>query len=188
MVARYEVELRSRLENESQWDGLKVWLEKNAEFLGRSVMKSYLFPKPTFLRIRFVSGKNNVLITEKTGSYAEAGRREDEYELPVNEVAAFVKRKQTQGYTECALAKTTRFSYAFDGLKIELNKNTLGLIVEIEALTRDKKEIYALQEKIRRVMNLLKLKELGSNEYQKLMGELYARTLKPVTKYKFTVI
>lgn len=182
----YEVELRSKI-SEQRFNSLKGWLDKHADFLGEMKMKSYLFPKPSFLRIRFMEGKNTALVTEKTSSYSEAGRIEKEFEIPNAEVAKFVKEKTKQGYSECSLAKTIRFSYKFNGLKVELNKNNLGLIVEIEAITKNKKEIPVLQNKIRTIMKKVKLKELSPSKYQEMMNELYAKTLKPITKYKFAI-
>ncbi|HLC33221.1 MAG TPA: CYTH domain-containing protein [Candidatus Nanoarchaeia archaeon] len=184
MVVQYEVELRSRLES-TKFQELKSWLDEQADFLGESRMKSYLFREPTFLRIRLIKGKKAAIITEKTGSYAQVGRREEEFEIPRKNLPDFVKEKEKQGYTRCSLAQTVRFSYRLNGLKVELNKNNLGLIVEIEALTQDEKEVPLLKEKISSCMKKLNLKELTPAEYQKLMDDLYAKTLKPVARYRF---
>ncbi len=184
---RYEVEKRSRL-SKPDFDRIKNYLEKNAVFLGKKEMKSYLFQRPTFLRIRLITGNNNALITEKTGEYSEAGRPEKEYEIPLQKLPAFVKTKKEEGYKQCSLVHTTRYSYRLNGLKVELNEiDYLGLIIEVEAMTENKDEIPLLEKKIRHTMKELQLEELAPDEYQKMMTAIYSETLKPIEMHSFKI-
>ncbi len=184
----YEVEKRSKLNGNSEFEKIKNYLDSHAEFLGRKEMKSYLYQKPTFLRIRLIADRSEALITEKFGEYTDAGRKENEFNLPISEINAFVNKKNKEGYTSCSLVHTIRYSYNMDGLKVELNKiDYLGLIVEIEALTEEYSEIPLLETKIMRAMDKLKLKELNPAEYQKMMDSMYSQTLKPVFEYEFKI-
>ena len=150
---KYEVEKRSKL-NLAEFNRIKDFLDNNAKFLGKKEMKSYLFQKPTFLRIRLIAGKDSALITEKVGEYSKAGRPEKEHTLPIKELTSFVNEKNTEGYEKCSLVHTTRYSYELNGLKIELNDiDYLGLIVEVEVLTEDKSEIPFLENKIRETLH-----------------------------------
>lgn len=184
----YEVEKRSKLEGKSEFDRIKKYLENHAEFLGKKEMKSYLYQKPTFLRIRLISGKKEAIITEKTGDYNQAGRPEEEHNIPISKVNEFVKQKEKEGYSDCSLVHTTRRSYRLNGLNIELNEiDYLGLIVEVEALTKNKSDVPFLETKIREAMKELKIKELNPNEYQRMINYMYVQTLKHVTEHNFLI-
>ena len=179
----YEIEKRSAL-NKTQFEKLKKYLDKHAESLGTQEMKSYLFREPTFLRIRIVDQK--ITITEKIGSYDQAVRREEEYELDSAKLPAFVEEKKHNGYTHCSLVHTIRTTYKIDELKVELNQiDHLGLIVEIEAMTAHAEEIDTLTKEIDACMKKLDLKELDTQEYQEMMTKMYAQTLKPVEHQSF---
>lgn len=185
---QFEVEKRSKLPNQQEFDRVKSYLDEHAEFLGKKEMKSYLFQAPTFLRIRLISGSDSALITEKAGDYSEAGRPEKEHSIPLEEISKFVFKKKSQGYQRCSLVHTTRYSYRLKGLKVELNEiDYLGQIVEIEALTEDKSKIPYLESKIRKMMTELKLKELDPKQYQEMMTAMYSQTLKPVSEHAFLI-
>ncbi|MFW5853402.1 MAG: CYTH domain-containing protein [Patescibacteria group bacterium] len=185
---QYEVEKRSKLSNQEEFDRVKSYLDDNAKFLGRKEMKSYLFQEPTFLRIRLISGNDSALITEKTGDYSEAGRPEKEHKISIEEIPAFVDEKNHQGYQRCSLVHTTRYSYKLNGLKVELNDiDYLGFIVEVEALTEDESEIPFLETQIRKTMKELQLQELDSKTYQSMMSSMYAETLKSVSEHTFII-
>lgn len=185
---KYEVEKRSKLANQDDFEKLKLYLDKNANFLGKKEMKSYLFQEPTFLRIRLVSGQENALITEKTGEYTDAGRPEHEFDIPLTELTAFVSQKETEGYKSCSLVHTTRYTYKLNNLKVELNDiDYLGLIVEVEALTEDELEIPNIEKEILATMEELNLKELDPTEYQNMMTSMYSQTLKNVGEHSFII-
>ena len=184
---QYEVEKRSKLSSQEEYDRVKCYLDGNCEFLGKKEMKSYLFQEPTFLRIRLVAGSDSVIITEKTGEYTDAARPEKEYEISLENLLDFVDEKSNQGYRRCSLVHTTRYSYRLHGLKVELNTvDYLGLIVEVEALTESESEILNLENKVREVMKELQLLELDPIVYQGMMSAMYAETLKPVLEHEFT--
>lgn len=181
---QYEVEKRSKLSNQAEFNRVKSYLDDKAEFLGRKEMKSFLFQKPTFLRIRLISGDNSALITEKIGEYTDAGRPEKEHEILLEKLPAFVDKKSDQGYRRCSLVHTTRYSYRLNGLKVELNDiDCLGLIVEVEALTEDESEISTLEAQIRKTMKELQIQELDPKLFQEMMSSMYAETIKPVSEY-----
>jgi len=185
----YEVEKRSKLSDQMEFDRVKNYLEGQAEFLGRKEMKSFLFRTPTFLRIRLVRGDDKVLITEKTGEYTEAGRLETEYKIPLETLPEFVNKKAKEGYQSCSLVHTTRNSYLLNGLKVELNTiDHLGLIIEIEALTENETEVPSLESEIGKTMVELQLKELDPKKYQEMMTAMYSETLKPVSEHDFRIL
>ncbi|MGV8151432.1 MAG: CYTH domain-containing protein [Candidatus Woesearchaeota archaeon] len=181
------MEKRSKLSLD-EFDTLKSYLDINAEFLGKKEMKSYLFRKPTFLRIRLIAGKNTAEITEKGGDYAQVGRLENEEELSLDKLPEYLNTLKKQGYTECSLIHTTRQSYQMNGLKVELNDiDYLGLIVEIEALTEDEDKIPLLNSQIKKTMQELKLKELDASKYQSMMNSMYLQTLKNIKDQTFSI-
>jgi adenylate cyclase class IV len=183
---QYEVEKRSKLSDKSEFERVKTYLENHAEFLGIKEMKSYLFPEPTFLRIRLIKGKNSALITEKIGEYTDPARQEKEQDIPLYNLPAFVKEKSREGYQRCSLVHATRYSYRLNKLNVELNEiDYLGLIVEVEALTKDKSKIPSLESRIRKTMKELQLKELAPKIYIKMMDSMYSKTLKPVSEHTF---
>ncbi|MCR4327027.1 MAG: CYTH domain-containing protein [Nanoarchaeota archaeon] len=183
---QYEVEKRSKLKEKSEFERVKNYLDNNAEFLGKKEMKSYLYQKPTFLRIRLIAGENEALITEKVGEYTEVARPEKEYNLPISKINEFVSLKDREGYETCSLLHTTRYSYKLNGFKVELNEiDYLGLIVEIEAITENQKEIPTIEEKIKKIMKKLNLEELNPKEYQKMMDYMYSQTLKSISEHEF---
>lgn len=111
---------RSKLSNKRAFDEVRNRLKKCAKFLGKKEMKSYLFQEPTPLRIRLIKGSNEVLITEKSGSYSDAGRLESGYKIPLDELPMFVAKKLGEGYAKCSLFHTERLSYQLKGLMVEL--------------------------------------------------------------------
>ena len=185
---QYEVEKRSKLSNQEEYDRVKFYLDNNAEFISKQEMKSYLFDEPTRLRIRLISGKNVALITEKDGEYTDAGRLEKEHKISLNEIPTFIDIKKNQGYQRCSLVRTTRYSYRLNGLNVELNDiDYLGLIVEVEALTKTESEIPSLEVKIRKTMEELKLQELNPKTYQQMVTSMYNKTMKHISEHTFAI-
>jgi len=182
----FEVEKRSLLKSEKEFEIVKAYLDTKAEPLGITELKSYLFRAPTFLRIRLTKGSNMALITDKTDKYTNPARKEDEKEIPIEELPAFVQRISVKGYHKCSEIKTNRASYKLNGVKVELNRiDHLGLIVEVEALTEDKSQIPRLEEMITQTFKQLQITELNAEKYQAMMDAMYAKTLKATSKHSF---
>jgi adenylate cyclase class 2 len=181
-----EVEKRSLLPDEKEFERVKKYLDGYGKFLGKKELKSFLFLKPTYLRIRLVKGSNNVIITEKIGEVTDPARKEHEREIPNEELAGFLKDIFEKGYDKGVEFSTERYSYELGDLRVELDKiSVLGLIVEVEALTEDEDEIPELENKIIKVLEQLGVKELDPREYKKMIRKEYERNLKKISEYMF---
>ncbi len=91
--SNYEIEKRSKL-SIKEFNKLKLFLDKNAKYLGFKEMKSFLFQKPTFLRIRLIKGSYHVIITEKIGSYNDPARFEKEKKNSFKDLSEFIFKKE----------------------------------------------------------------------------------------------
>jgi len=181
-----EIEIRSLLKNQEEFNQVKAYLDKNAKFLGKKHLKSFLFLKPYHLRIRFVRGNNHIIITKKIGEFTDSARREIENKISLNQLPLFVEKIKKQGFDECAEFETIRYVYELDGLRVELNKiDLLGLIVEVEALTNNEKEIPEYEDKIRNIINKLNIKELEPEKYKELVLKAYNKALKNIEEHSF---
>jgi len=181
----FEIEKRAKV-SISQFKRVKRFLDKNAKYLGKESMKSFLFNKPTYLRIRVINGKKNAIITYKSGNYNHKARKELNKNITISKLKKFILILKAMGFKECVSKKTERQSYKFKGLKVELNKiETLGLIIEVEAICRNKNQISKLSRKVGETMKTLGLKELQFSIYQKMMDKLYSKS-KLIDKHSFT--
>lgn len=182
----FEVEKRSKVSLQ-EFRRVKKFLRKNSRYLGRERMISFLFNEPTYLRIRIIKGKNKAVLTYKSGSYKHKARKELDKEINKSELKKLIVILKNVGYKKCVSKKTERESYKFNGLKVELNKiESLGLIIEIEAITNKKSEISRLNKKIEETMKFLKLKELHYSVYQKMLNKIYSKS-KAIEKHDFMV-
>ncbi|MFA6391331.1 MAG: CYTH domain-containing protein [Patescibacteria group bacterium] len=185
---KFEVEKRSKIDDAEEIERVKEYLSAHGEYLGSKMMRSFLFRNPTSLRIRLIEGKDSALVTIKKGEYADPAMEEEEYEVPLTELDAFIEQKKVEGYEACSEVNTFRETYILNGLKIEINDiDSLGLIIEIEALTEDKDEIDGLEERIRETMQELNLPELDPSEYKLMMDAMQDETNRPVSEQVFTV-
>lgn len=182
----FEIEKRSKV-SLKEFNRVKRFLQKNGKFLGKETMKSFLFNKPAYFRIRIVKGQNKSVLTYKSGSYKHKARKEINKKIGLNELGKIVKILKALGFKKCVCKKTERLSFKFNGLKVEVNKiETLGLIVEVEAISHNKKEIFILNKKIKETFKLLKLKELHFSKYQNMMDKLYSKGMKKIELQNFT--
>ncbi|MFH1501163.1 MAG: CYTH domain-containing protein [archaeon] len=184
----FEVEKRSLLKNEQEFQKLKKYLDSNAEFLVVKEMVSFLFREPNYLRIRLIRGNDKAVITIKEGEYTDAARKEVEEEVNINKLDKYIQRITKEGYSSCSEVRTQRYSYRLDGLNVELNRiDYLGLIIEIEALTDDESKVLDLEKKIWRLMKKLKLAELSGETYQQMLNSMYSKTLKRISEHSFRI-
>ncbi len=151
-------------------------------------MKSFLFLKPTHLRIRFVKGKDNIIITEKIGEFTDPARKETEKEIPLNQLSKFIEQISKDGYSECSEFNTERYAFKLNGLRVELNKiDLLGLIIEVEALTEDESQIPILEKKIKETMKQLQVEELDPNIYKKMVDGACAKSARKIEDCSFVI-
>jgi len=182
----YEIEKRSLL-SKKQFETLKNYLDKNAKFNNQTDIKSFLFQKPNFLRIRLIKDNDIIIITTKSGNYNDIARKETNIKIKKNEFDNCLKKLIEQGYNKCSLLNTKRITYEIEKIKVELNEiDYFGLIVEVEATTEDKGKINELKQEVINIMNKLNLKELPSNTYQEMMNKMYSKTLKSVNEQNFS--
>ncbi len=183
----YEVEKRAKLVPE-EFERCNDFLTKKSTYLGIKDMRTFLFLNPTYLRVRLVKGNDNVDITHKQGTYEDSARVEIPLEIPYKQLEPFLKLMQVMGFRECATWNTQRTHYKYNGLKVEMSKtDNLGLILEAEGLTTKKEEVSNIEEKVRETLKMLDLTELSAKEYQKMMDQLYKKTLKPIPQHSFTI-
>lgn len=181
----YEVERRVKL-SESDFNKLKIFLEKKGNFLGKMKMKSFLFKEPDYLRIRTIEGNPKIIITHKSGDYSDLGREEIEREIRKSEISDFLKKIKEKGYMKAAIVNTERYSYKFNEVKVELNIiDVLGRILEVEAITNKEKDIQLLTDKIIKTIKLLGLKELKHQEYKKMMNKVYSSASREISESDF---
>jgi predicted adenylyl cyclase CyaB len=186
-VKTYEIEKRSRIYDEQKFLDLKGRLNKKLKFIGEKTLTTFLFRKPSFIRIRLTEGDNTFIITEKTGDYADKAREEKNIELPLNEIGEYISKLKTAGYDECTKLKTQRFAYQYnDDIKIELNIiDYLGMMVEVEAVTENEERVDELEGKVREIFKELNLEILDAETYQKMMDETYLKATKAVAEQEF---
>ncbi len=181
----YEVEKRSKL-TRAQYARLQSHLDTHATFLGEKRLDSFLFRKPSYLRIRLSSDDPNVYITEKTGTYADAARFEKDTKIKRAALPGFVDKLQKRGFQECVPVITYRRTYILDGLKMELNRiNYLGLILEVEVVTNKKSAVLQLEQKVSLMLTRLRVKELPANIYQGMLDRNYRDHLVDIRKISF---
>jgi len=181
-----EIEKRSLLKNEEEFNKVKGYLDKNGKFLGKKILKSFLFLKPAHLRIRLVKGSEEVIITKKIGDFIDSARQENEKEIPLSHLPSFLEKIQKEGFGECSEFNTERYIYELDGLRVELNKiDLLGLIAEVEALTEDKNQIPEYEDKIRKIMKKLSIKELKPQKYKELINKEWKKASKKISEQSF---
>ena len=165
----YEIEKRSKL-TKKKYAALQTYLDIHAKFVSEKRLDSYLFRKPSYLRIRLVSDDPLVYITEKTGTYHDVARFEKDFTFPRTKLPRFITTYYTKGYTRCVPVITYRRTYKLDGLKVELNRiNYLGLILEVEAVTKKKSAIATLEKKVNAMLLQLDVKELPADVYQRML-------------------
>ncbi|MGV8163070.1 MAG: CYTH domain-containing protein [Candidatus Nanoarchaeia archaeon] len=177
----FEVEKRAFIE-EKKVDSLKLLLHKKTKFVNAKKFHTLLYPKPNYLRIRWTDNKKiPATVTVKKGKYLDGYREETEIKVDVKEINSLVKIFGALGYDECSYFKSYGCRYEYKGFIIDLTKHDyLGTMLEIEKMTSNKKEIKNINEQIIEIMNELKLKELSSEKYQKMMNKMYKDSLKSV--------
>ena len=185
----YEVEKRAWIASLAEFARCNTYLQECAEFQGERVFKTFLFREPSYLRIRIVQNDPLVTITHKKGSYEDPAREETERKIYLSDLPSFLRNLKKGGFIQCASLASERLVYRLqDGLVAELNRYkqcTLGMIAEVEALTDDQSEIPALRKRALDVLEELHLQELDPQEYQRIIDDVYARLLMPVSQHLF---
>ena len=177
----YEVEKRSYIKNKSDYKKCKSYLDKNAKPLKKVNLLTYLFREPNYLRVRIEKGCKKAIITHKSGNYSDPARKEINLPIDYKQLPQFFKLIKTIGFEHCVIFKALRYVYKFKGLHVDLTDyNYLGTILEVEALTNNKKEIPQLKKKVSQALKLIGLKELGAKEYQKMLDRVYRKYLKDI--------
>ncbi|MFH1210983.1 MAG: CYTH domain-containing protein [archaeon] len=183
----YEIEKRARVTPQEIGRCMK-FLEEQGQYFGEKEMKTFLFMNPIYLRVRLIKNQDEVLVTNKQGGYEDKARKETQIDLPYKQLKPFIQLMQLLGFKECASWNTQREFYRLNGLNVEMSKSEhLGNILEVEALTTQQIDIGKLEKKVRDTLRILKLKEIDAKEYQKMMDELYKKTLKPISQHSFTI-
>ena len=175
----YEIEKRSLFSSKKEFEKC----EEKVATLGikkeRQAYRSYLFRKPTYLRIRIREGSTNAEITTKTGTYEDVARKETNKTVPLSKLSATIESLKQEGYEKCACVTAESHNYKVSGLLVSFNDmKELGMIVEIEALTERKEEVEELNKKITMLTKQLDLKELNAKTYQEMMNKMYEKELK----------
>jgi predicted adenylyl cyclase CyaB len=182
----FEIERRSKLNSEEEFDKVKSLLEEKTEFVGKKEMKSFLFRQPHYMRIRIIKGEDNVIITHKSDTLPNNARREIEFTLNYKELSKFFELMKIFGFKECACFNTLRFSYSFNGLNVDLNRiDHLGLMVEIEGITENEEEVAELDNNILSALKDLGLKELPLADYSELLKKAHSKSMKSVYEISF---
>ena len=184
----YEIEKRSLFKSKSDFIKCREKIAKQSKYLKKYVFKTFLFREPKYLRIRITKGNPKIMITRKIGNHKDTIREEINTLIKPSELKPLLEKLNQEGFKKCVSVKTVSYAYKFDDLRIDFNSITsLGNIVEIEALTRNKKEIPIMEAKIIETMKKFDLKELNPKKYQKMINEIYDEEIKPVIKQKFYI-
>jgi predicted adenylyl cyclase CyaB len=139
------------------------------------------------LRIRIISDKNKIEITKKEGNYDSLTRKETNKYIDIKNINQYLETIKSKGFKKYICVKTKSYVYQANNLTIALNTiSDLGMIVEVEATTNNKLNILRLGKKISSIMNILKLKELNSIIYQKMIDKLYLKK-KNISKQNFKI-
>lgn len=184
----YEIEKRSLFTSQAKFNKCHKYVKNHAKFVGKHVFKSFLFRSPEHLRIRIGKGHKKAVITRKFGTYHDVSRKEHNQTIKLSELKRYLEKIKSEGFKKCVCFKTFSNAYELDGLRVDFNKITyLGMVVEVEALTKNKREIPVLKQKVSRTMKKLNLHELSPTKYQRMMNDAYARGLKPISKHTFPI-
>ena len=184
----YEVEKRVLFDSKEMFDRCEEAVQKRGQRAEGNIYKSFLFSKPSYLRIRIVRGKDSAEVTIKKGTYEDVAREEKTEFVKLVALKDYVAKLLKQGYESCACVKTENQDYIVDGLKVSFNViEELGRIVEIEGLTEDEGEVGNINEQIVFLMGELGLEELGVGDYQKMMDKMYKKTTKPIFEQELVV-
>lgn len=184
----YEIEKRSLFTSKARFDRCQRHVKNHAKFVGKHVFKSFLFRNPEYIRIRIIKGHKNVIITRKSGTYHDAARKEHNQTIKLSKLRGYLQKIKSQGFEECVCFKTISYAYKLDDLRVDFNTITyLGKIVEVEALTKNKRLVPVLKQKVSATMKKLNLHELSPTKYQKMMNNAFTAGLKPISKHKFSI-
>lgn len=174
----FEVEKRAHLKNNEEYNQCKAYLDSRAAPLEKVEMETYLFLQPHYLRVRFEKESEIVTITHKSGTYGDPARKEIDVKLARSELFHFFELIEALGYKECSHLKSISYSYNLEGFRVDLTTHEhLGDIVEVEAVTEKESEIPELEERISKTIKSMDLEELDSDTYQKMMDEMYKKSL-----------
>lgn len=183
----YEIEKRAII-NKNDFNNIKNDLEKRYGNYEYDEMKSFLFNKPKFFRIRLVKGKENAVLTYKTGDYSSDSRKELNIDIKKDQLKIFVEMFEEFGFKNCSLVHTKRYTFKKDELKIELNDiDYLGFILEVEALSEKEIRIDELKKQIETIFSEMNLEILDSDKYQLMMDSMYEKSLKPISEHLFEI-
>jgi predicted adenylyl cyclase CyaB len=176
MTSNYEIEKRSLL-TDKEYSRITKYLKDNAKLISSKNLITMLFKEPSYIRIRYEEGKDKAKITIKNGTYHDKARTETEKDIKLSDVKASLKKLEKKGFKKCALLKSKRETYKYDKYTIDVsNHQYLGIIIEIELVTDNKKLIDKESENISKLFKKMKLKELDADKYQKMMNDMYKKS------------
>lgn len=184
----YEIEKRALFKKKADFDKCQKYVKTHGRLVSKYIFKSFLFKEPVYLRIRIVKGKSYAEITKKYGTYKDAARKEENSKVKLSKIKKYLKEIKKEGFGRCVCFKTISNAYELEGLRVDFNNITyLGRIVEVEALTENKKEISHLNNKVSALMKKLNLHELKPEIYQKMMKNAHVKGTKPISKQNFSI-
>jgi len=184
----YEIEKRALFKKKADFDKCHKYVKTHGKLVGKYVFKSFLFKEPEYLRIRITKGKRFAEITKKYGTYKYAARKEENSKVELSKIKKYLNEIRKECFERCVCFKTISQAYELEGLRVDFNNITyLGMIVEVEALTENKKKIPALKRKVSALMKKLKLHELKPEYYQKMMNNAQVKGTKPISRQNFPI-
>ncbi len=186
-TSRFEVEVRAHISDSDFNSLLEKIISKFGEPFRVTDIRNFLFRSNTgYARIRILKGDIFATLTEKIGSYSDMARTEINREFDFSDIDSILKELHGKKLDECSYLQS--LGYGFNGpkpQKIFLSKHQhLGNFLEAEIMTNEKFEIDEAYLQVKQTLKDLGLTELPADDYQNMMNEMYAKTLKPVEEYK----
>jgi adenylate cyclase class IV len=178
----YEVEVRSKL---SFFQKLRLlrFLRKNSKLIGKHNFRTILFSKPRYLRIRYEIAGTCFVVTTKKGKPNAAVRIENNKEVSLAKLGAFLRDLQSSGFNECCAFQTSNESFLHNGVTIHVSTHQgMGTIFEAECIVRDKRKLRLAEQQVKQTVVNLKLKIIDPQHYKVLMDKLFIKKSTRISK------
>jgi len=176
-----EVEKRSHLKNDEEYKKCKDWLDNKAKLFESSGIVTYLFQKPTYLRIRYKENSEELVLTHKSGNYHDPARKETEVTMKRDQLSQLIELLKSLDYRRAAYMDSQSMSYKYKEFRVDLTTyDYLGHIVEVELLTEDKSKVIELERSVLKVLHEMDLQELDADVYQKMLDKMYKKAEKEI--------
>src|SRR3989338_6254481 len=182
----YEVEVRAHI-LDSDFDNLIARLTDLFSKPEVTEIKTFLFRSQNgYGRIRILKDSERVILTDKIGGYRDKAREEINRDFDFDEIDDVIAELADKGLIECSYLRSTGYAFSGPGKqKLFLTRHEhLGNFLEVETLTNEQSEIDEAHCAVVKTLANLSLKELSASEYQNMMDEMYAKTLRPVSEYR----